>query len=186
MSENPYLSPSTMDAASFSDVADSRELASRSTRFVSAMLDGVLVSLILFPIQFGTGFYARAQIQQVGIREQFAMAILGALVMLLLHGYLLYSRGQTIGKWLTGLQIVDEKSHQLLGFLRLYVLRYLWTLPLVVLIILIPGTVDDIMVNIVVLMDVLLIFGVSRRCLHDYIAGTTVVLYRDGRQKASA
>lgn len=56
-------------------------------------------------------------------------------------------------------------------------------LPLLVVVMLIPGAIDDLLVNIVVLIDALMIFGAERRCLHDYIAGSKVVLYRENRQK---
>ena len=60
--------------------------------------------------------------------------------------------------------------------------RYLWSLPLVGAVILIPGSLDDFLVNIILLLDVLMIFGASRRCLHDLIAGSKVVRYIPGRQ----
>ena len=104
-------------------------------------------------------------------------------VMLALNGYLLFTRGQSIGKMITGIQIVDFKSGDLLPFLRLYVYRYLWMLPLIVFVMLIPAAVGDLLFNVVVLVNVLIIFGAESRCFHDYIAGTKVVLYRAGRQQ---
>jgi uncharacterized RDD family membrane protein YckC len=103
-----------------------------------------------------------------------------------LNGYLLTTRGQTIGKLLTKIQIVDVQSGDLLPFLRVYVYRYLWTLPLLLVVILIPGPADDLLVNVVYLIDALLIFGSDRRCLHDYIAGSKVVIYRAKRQSPAA
>lgn len=93
------------------------------------------------PIQFVTGFYQRASTQTTGIVEQFLMALLGIGVMLALNGYLLFTRGQSIGKLLTKIQIVDFESGGLLPFLRVFVFRYLWTLPLLVVVMLIPGAV---------------------------------------------
>jgi uncharacterized RDD family membrane protein YckC len=106
-------------------------------------------------------------------------------LMLALNGHLLATRGQTVGKLLTKIQIVDAQSGGLLPFLRVYVYRYLWMLPLVFVVALIPGTVDDGLVNVVAIIDALFIFGAARRCLHDYIAGSKVVLYQAHRQRVT-
>ncbi len=145
------------------------------------MVDGVLMMAIMF----ATGYHERTQAQQVGVLEQIAMSLLGMAVMLALNGYLLFTRGQSIGKMLTKIQIVDAQNGELLPFLRVYVYRYLWMLPITVVVALIPGPVDDLLVNVVALVDALMIFGAYRRCLHDYIAGSKVVLYQANRQKVS-
>lgn len=183
MNENPYASPVHVDdpVATSTNVIDSP--AGRFTRFAAAMVDGILMLGILMPIQFATGYIARAQSLQVSVFEQLAMSVLGLLTFLILNGYLLYTRGQTIGKFLTKIQVVDNESGSLLPFLRVYVFRHLWTLPIVILVVVIPGGLDDLLLNFVVLVDVLLIFGAARRCLHDYIAGSAVVLFRENRSR---
>jgi uncharacterized RDD family membrane protein YckC len=143
------------------------------------------VMAVCAPVMFATGYYGRAQAQHVGFLEQITMSLFGIAVMLALNGYLLFTRGQTIGKMLTKIQIVDASSGELLPFLRVYVYRYLWMLPIIVVVAFIPGTIDDLLVNVVALVDMAMIFGEDRRCLHDYIAGSKVVLYRANRQKAS-
>jgi uncharacterized RDD family membrane protein YckC len=130
---------------------------------------------ITLPVGLATGFYARAQTQQVGILEQFAMVALGLIVMLAFQGYLLATRGQTIGKWLTKIRIVDAKTGALLPFVRVYVYRYLWLMPLVLIVAMVPGVIDDLLINLVTIVDALFIFGKERRCLHDFIAGSKVI-----------
>jgi len=182
MSDNPYAAPaSDSEPSAFID-PENEPLAGRFTRLVASIIDGILMIVILVPLQFGTGYFQRAAAQEVGILEQIAMSLSGMAVMLLLNGYLLAKRGQTIGKVLFGIQIVDFSTGQLMPFIRVYGYRYLWMLPLVVIVILIPGTMDDLAINGLVLIDVLLIFGTLRRCLHDYIAGSKVVLYRENRE----
>ena len=185
MSNNPYAPPSTTGGIDVPAVPEHDELARRFTRFASAMVDGILMMAITMPVMFATGFVARTQAQQVGFLEQIAMSLLGMVSMLALNGYLLATRGQTIGKMLTKIQIVDAQSGGLLPFLRVYVYRYLWMLPLVFVVALIPGTVDNVLVNVVALIDALFIFVTARRCLHDYIAGSKVVLYKAHRQRAT-
>lgn len=55
--------------------------------------------------------------------------------------------------------------------------RFFWLLLLV----LGGRTIDDFVVSILYLVDALMIFGNERRYLHDYIAGSKVVLYRENR-----
>ena len=175
MSNNPYAAPTaTDDVASLTD-SRGDELAGRFTRLAAAMVDGLLVMAITLPVGIATGFDVRAQTQQVGLLEQLAMVALGVIVMLALQGYLLATRGQTIGKLLTKIRIVDAKTGALISFVRIYVYRYLWLTPLVLIAALIPGQVDDILINLVALFDGLFIFGKERRCLHDYIAGSKVI-----------
>ena len=76
---------------------------------------------------------------------------------------------------LTKIRIVDATTGALISFVRVYVYRYLWLTPLVLIAALIPGQVDDILINLVALVDGLFIFGKERRCLHDYIAGSKVI-----------
>lgn len=90
---------------------------------------------------------------------------IGFITFVVLHGYLLASRGQTIGKVALGIRIVrTDGSRASLG--RLLGLRYgigsaAMAIPVV-------G-------NVYAIVDALLIFRQSRRCLHDNIADTIVV-----------
>ncbi len=184
MSNNPYAPPATVQMhASEAATSGGDVLAGRFTRLAAAIVDSLLMMAIIFPIQYLTGSFSRAMAQQIGWIEQIGMSLFGYLVMLTLNGYLLLDRGQTIGKMLTGIQIVDAQNGALLPFLRVFVFRYLWLVPLSAIVIFIPGAWDDQLVGLVALIDVLMIFGAERRCLHDHIAGSRVVLYRAGRPK---
>ena len=86
---------------------------------------------------------------------------------MLLNGYLLSTRGQTIGKLVVGTKIVDADTEQLvplwpLFFKRFLLIQILSAIPLV-------G-------NFVGLADTLLIFRENKRCLHDDLANTKVVV----------
>ena len=76
---------------------------------------------------------------------------------------LLRREGQTVGKRLLRIRIVDEETGVRGAVVRNVVLRYLvnWLL------ILIPPYV---------VIDHMLIFAKNRRCVHDYLAGTKVVV----------
>ena len=150
-------------------------LASRLERLGAVLIDGLLIMMVNMPIMFFTGYLGRAMRNEIGITEQLAMSGLGALVFFAFFGYFLYKRGQTIGKMVVGIRIVDAQTEQQLPFLKVYVYRYLWSFPLIFATILIPGMADDQLFNLVMLIGVLLIFRKDRRCLHDLIAGSKVI-----------
>ena len=127
------------------------ELAGRSTRLAAAIVDGVLLMAILIPVQMATGYMTRVGLHEVGLLEEMVMSLLGILVALFLNGYLLYTRGQTIGKALTRIQIVDYETGRLLPFLRVYVYRYLWMLPLTLAVPFIPDGHGWILLEVVCL-----------------------------------
>jgi len=179
-SQNPYATTSTNAMNQDDYVVQENELASRITRLGAAMLDGILMWLVVGPILYLTGYYQRSISQSVGPLEEMGMSMLGILAFLAINGYTLATRGQTIGKLVGKIQIVDFNSSKLVPFWKLYVLRYLWTLPFVILAFLIPGTLDTQIFGVISLIGILLIFGPARRCLHDYIAGTKVIKYREG------
>src|SRR4051812_35529481 len=85
-------------------------------------------------------------------------------VFIAIQGYPLAATGQTWGKKMFGLRIVDMQGYKP-EFVKLIAMRYL----LGRLLGLIP---------LYGLVDVLFIFGEDRRCVHDYIAGTRVVVAR--------
>jgi uncharacterized RDD family membrane protein YckC len=91
--------------------------------------------------------------------------LLAAIVMLGLNVVLLSIRGQSVGKWILGIQIVRDADGDRVGFLRGFLLRD--GVTLLIKLVPIGGT-------IYVWVDSLFIFNAERRCLHDFIAGTRV------------
>lgn len=184
-SHNPFSGPEyqTPKYNSTGEGPSEEQLAGRFTRFAAVMIDGILLAGILLPIQYYSGFLDRAQLNDISIVDQLTMSGISICVMLLVNGHLLANHGQTVGKMLTGIQIVDVESGSLIPFARLYPLRYLWLLPLNILAMFIPQQTGTALVVAASLIDSVLIFGPSRRCLHDYIAGTRVVRFHEGRPK---
>jgi len=177
MSHNPYAAPASIDGTAGMTDSGRDELVGRSIRFVAAMVDGLLVCAILIPIGIATGYNDRNEADQFRFLEEIAMLMLGEIVWLGLNGYLLGTRGQTVGKMLTKIRIVDARTGSLLPFVRVYVYRSLWLIPIVLLALLIPGMIGDLLISLAWLGDKMSIFGKERRCLHDYIAGSKVVRF---------
>ena len=117
-------------------------------------------------------------------------------IFFVINGFLLFTRGQTVGKWMLGLHIVDSETGRRPALEKLILYRYVvfillanlvsWfyipdtvvsaTLPVIGQITLegipwpFPGTLLWVPV-----VDAAFIFSSSRRCLHDRLAGTIVV-----------
>ncbi|MDG2220403.1 MAG: RDD family protein [Rubripirellula sp.] len=160
---NPYQVPTTQ---SHQGMPVDPRLASRLTRLGAVVVDGIISSLITFPMLYFTGFFNRALRAELTAMETTLMTLSGFAIFLALQGYLLATRGQTIGKMLVGIRIVDYTSGETVPFAKLIGLRYL---PLWIV------TIIPFLGNFIVLIDTLAIFTSERRCLHDLIAGTKVV-----------
>ena len=130
---------------------------------------------------FASGYFERISNGRVSPAEEAGWILIGQLAFAAVHGYLLTVRGQTLGKYVAQIQIVDAKEMQLLSFFRVVVLRQFWLLPVSLAVALIPGQMDGVVVSLLGVADSVAIFGSSRRCIHDYIAGSMVVLYEPGR-----
>jgi uncharacterized RDD family membrane protein YckC len=158
-------------------------LAGRFRRLVATLIDAVLVpalSLVLVmvaDVMEDPEDYANAGLMILWI---FLLAVLAYLI---LNGYTMWRRGQTLGKWAMGIAIVPSSGH--IPEERMndgdegksaYVPAPLWKLiciralffPLLFLTI-VPW------ITLLPLIDQALIFRKSRRCLHDLAAGTIVV-----------
>ena len=84
----------------------------------------------------------------------------------LINGRWLVTRGQTVGKRLVGVRIVDAGTREVVPLVKSYGLRFIVVQAI---------TQVPFVGPILALVDPLFIFGERRRCLHDYLAGTIVV-----------
>jgi len=160
-----YAPPVSMVA----DVASNPQnlvLASRWRRLAGAFLDGLLVGVpaMLLSRMGHLNLYDPLSLQS--LRGRAVQVIVFSLIFAALNGYLLVTQGQTIAKAALGMRIVRPDGSRAAAF-KLLVLRYgLGYLANLVVFIGVPYQ----------LIDNLLIFRASRRCLHDEIAGTIVIL----------
>ncbi|MET3497146.1 RDD family protein [Variovorax boronicumulans] len=140
-------------------------LASRGKRFFAAMLDGGIAVAVMWLLSVLTPINIWDDEGQSLWEPQVESAAIGFLLYLAMHGYLLATRGQTIGKLLLKIRIVrPDGSKPSIG--RILGLRE--SLMFVAGVIPMAG-------QIFLFIDCLFIFRASRRCLHDQIADTIVV-----------
>jgi uncharacterized RDD family membrane protein YckC len=158
---NPYAAPAAFPHRHDASQASSDALASRAARLAAAMIDGVAALGILLP--------AMVSFLVVGAGEGSSAAVLFAIVsgiaFLAFCVYqitMLVGQGQTLGKKMMRIRIVNYDDGDLPSAGRLLGMRYL---------------VNSLLGNIPLysMVDILFIFGDERRCLHDYLAGTKVV-----------
>ena len=92
--------------------------------------------------------------------------VFGLVVFILVNGYLLAKRGQTVGKKLVGTRIVRAENEELLSLGHLFGLRYL---PICFM------AKIPVVGGIFSLVDCPFIFRKEKCCIHDLIAGTKVI-----------
>jgi len=142
-------------------------LASRVLRLVGSIIDGILGLIVLAPLAYFTGYWQGAMTGEVDYVTGYAIAAANFAAFAAMHGYLLAKHGQTIGKRIVGIRIVNVVDGRVPKLVTLFGLRY----GVVALVSLIP-----VVGGLFSLVDILLIFRADRRCAHDHIAGTKVVV----------
>jgi len=168
---NPFAPPraALADPDTF---AGGQVLAGRGQRLVAAILDGILVSLIIWPLSlaFGGSLFmgmdpnATPNVGSILMKMVWAM-LPGYIVAAVVQGASLHAFGGTLGKKLMGLRIVRTDGSRA-GFVRLFFGRGAAAV--------VPSFVP-LLGGLWALVDLLLIFRDSRQCLHDQIADTLVV-----------
>ena len=161
--ENPYAPPSADVEV---ETAAQSELASRWARLGGSLVDGIILLVPVLGIMFPLGYWERAMSDSLTYSDQTSFTLLYLVLYLVINGYTLSTRGQSIGKIVAGTRIVSYSGGRLLPLWKLFGVRFMFAY----LIGLIPVAGPFLS-----LINMLLIFGSEKRCGHDLIAGTRVV-----------
>lgn len=156
---NPYAPPQAPAyGGSYGATTDMHVLADRGTRLGASLIDsGLYLACFLVAVPF----LVTENDALIGIG---VLLGLSAFLGLGIYQWVLISRqGQTLGKKWTGIKIVKVDGSDV-DFTSGVILRS-WVI----------GAINAI-VGIVGIVDVLMIFAEDRRCLHDHIAGTKVIV----------
>ncbi len=138
------------------------EKATKSDRLVAAIIDGVIGIISLVPVIYYVGFdsFKEPSLSLLGV-----LFIYGVFTTMVLHGYLLYYYGQTIGKSYMAIRIENldgtKASLTTIYFKRMLPMQLIGLIP----------SFGQFISGIV---NPLFIFGKQSRCLHDYLAKTKV------------
>jgi uncharacterized RDD family membrane protein YckC len=166
---NPYRAPEAEIAAPIASGDLSLPLAGRGERLLAVIVDTVLIILPSFPALYLIGYFDSSDNSGDWVRtavEEASLIVGFFLLFCAIHAYPLHKTGQTWGKRVLGIRIVDLAGRKP-ELWRLLVLRYLPTDAL--------GSIPFVGWPIT-LIDALMIFRKDRRCMHDIIAGTRVVI----------
>lgn len=181
--ENPYTPPSS-DLVDATYIGTADIAASRMRRLGAVLLDLLIlvvlqVSTILLIDHFsGSNIFQEAilnaseedypwfEINLLSAANYIGLAI-DAIVFFFINGYLLAKRGQSIGKVIVNIAIVNVDTQRVQPMGRLIMLRYA---PIYML-----QAVMAFVYFLVFTVDALFVFRRDRRTLHDMMAGTTVI-----------
>ena len=150
------------DPAHNADLKIAGEKASRGDRLVAAIIDGLLGIAVFIPVIMYIGFES---LSQPNLSLTAFLWGFGVFSMLVLHGYLMYQCGQTIGKYCMSIRIENLDGTQA-SFTTIYLKRML---PMQLL-----SLVPSVGQFIAGFVNPAFILGKDKRCLHDHIAGTKV------------
>ncbi|MBU3020605.1 RDD family protein [Aestuariibacter sp. A3R04] len=142
-------------------------LASRGERFAAALIDAVVSILITIPLFFVVGL---ENLQEPSIGLTAMIFVYGFASFLLVHGFILFNYGQTVGKRFLKIRIEDLEDNQA-TFSTIMLKRYL---PISIV------AYIPVVGSILSLIDVLFIFRADKRCVHDLIADTRVCRVPEG------
>jgi len=139
-------------------------LASRWARLGASMVDAIVVMCITIPLMYVTGGFSNLEAGPPGLVYSFVIGLVGILAFALINGKFLLSNGQTLGKKLLKIKIVttDTRYADLTTLAKRY--GFNWGIALV-----------PVIGQFLGLVNVLFIFGKTKRCLHDFVGGTKVI-----------
>jgi len=172
--------PPPISAPIANAVGGGGELADPGMRLLAWLLDGVFGVLAAAPGGMMIGLSVLLEAVRNPMNAQIEMTphvmhgllvlFAGGIVLLVIQVWLLTTRGQSLGKLIFGLRIVNDRTGANPGFLRAVVLR--WLVPELI------TTFIPVFGGFFFLVDSLFVFRSDRRCVHDLIAGTRVVLVK--------
>ena len=144
------------------------ELAGRGRRLGAYLIDLIIAGIVLGVLAVLNLGISLEDLARDPMTQQMSTAggIAYLVIFMVINGYLLVTKGQTLGKLVLGIRIVDAGSNGAATAVKILGLRYV----LVMLVGAIP-----IIGGLLGLIDFLFIFREDRRCVHDLIAGTKVV-----------
>lgn len=164
---NPYAAPVSDGGPSWGmGMEEHGILASRGSRFLGSLLDGLVFMLALIPmfLIIGIGVGVGGAGGDAGVLAG-VTTMLCILLIVGIQWYLISTTGQSIAKRLLGMKIIKTNGEDV-NFVSGVVLR-VWVPALI-------GAVPAVGAFFPII-DALFIFGDEQQCLHDKIAGTKVI-----------
>lgn len=170
--ENPSLEPASRRARLMAKLIDLAMFIIPSLIFWTTLMEKPLEAIML-DVQTNPEAFLKAmqsQMQKMQDSGNLTVSLTSGFMNLLMvaNVVLLTVRGQTFGKLMLRVQIVRVPDGARAGFVRAVLLRTVLFPVMAFLMYLHP------LAQLMLLLDVLLIFRKDRRCLHDFVADTCV------------
>jgi len=142
------------------------ELASIGSRFAALLLDGLLLLLVVLPINFGLTFlYVRSiGVPEAALGAQLVIGLIASIPGLLYEGLMIQSRGQTLGKMALKIKVVTPDGSDVAA-------GQAWT----------RAAVRLVFNNLHILFIINYIPAFVRKektCIHDLAASTRVIVWK--------
>ena len=163
MEKNIYSAPeSNLENNDSSESVD----ATRISRLLASFVDGLTILPFTAALMYFTGGFDGFK---EGVQPSFSytliMGLIGIGIFVLMHGKIMIRDGQTWGKKAFNIKMVSLDGSNVTGAMLLKRYSFYWLVPQV-----------PVAGQILSMINILFIFGKTKRCLHDYIAGTRVVV----------
>lgn len=161
MNDDIYAPPQSEPAISTSG------LASRGSRLGASLLDSLIMSVFTLPVMYFTGGFdsiTNPDIQP-SLLYNIGFGLFGLVVFTIINLKLLTKNGQTLGKKIVGIKIVNlegELPTWKQNLFRRYAVFFL------------PGQVP-VVGQIFAVINILFIFRKNQKCVHDLAANTKVI-----------
>ncbi len=163
---NPYATPQA--DLSIQRAPHEAELAGRGRRLGAAVIDTIIMIVVgVIPVVMFMGGWSKYMEAAAAGSYMLTLgsSIFGFVIYLLVNGYFLAKDGQSIGKKMLGIKIVRTDGNAV-DFVRIITRRLLPVQAL---------NLIPVVGPLLALVDTLLIFRQSKKCLHDDIADTVVI-----------
>ncbi len=163
---NPYAPPQS-EVRDPEQRDDSGELAPLKLRLIGAIVDGIVSIALTVPMALYTGYFRAVFTGDLSFWLIFVITGSSFALFAAANGYLLATSAQTIGKRVVGTRIVNVADDGKPTLKKLLGVRYgaMWLVSVI-----------PIAGDLFGLVDTLFIFRGDRRCVHDHLAGTKVVI----------
>jgi len=145
---------------------DDSVLASRWSRLWASLIDCLTIAPItILLMYYSAGFDGVLEGIEPSQAYTLTIALISTVIFLIIHGKFIVRDGQTLGKKAQNIKIVTTAGQH--ADIPVLAKRYgfYWCIPQI--------PVIGAIINIV---NILFIFSKSKRCLHDYVGGTKVVI----------
>ena len=150
-------------------------LAERWRRLVATLIDFALVPALALGLMLVTGVLEHAE-AWVWPQPLVRGIGLGLAAYLILNAWPLARSGQTVGKWALRVRIVTAGSEDAPAVWRLIARAFALPAVAFALVVGVNAALAFTAVCLVFLVDIGFAAGRARRCLHDHLVGTTVVV----------